>query len=100
LNPCRKPAFSPIVPFQQFQQSEAPIQPKVAQNAKRAEIIAKELPEVEKLLIELRRDKNMPWKDISKEIEERLGKRVSSVGKRLKERLKNSKEILSAYTSK
>jgi len=129
-SPTPQASISPIVPFVQFQQGEASIQPMAAQNAKplkrsqnhaeipafgasakrrrsydivkRAETIAEdviipELSEDEKLLIELKRDRNMPWKDISKEFEERLGRpyQVPALQmryKRLKERLRPWKE--------
>lgn len=51
------------------------------------------LSEGEKLLIELKQEQNMPWKDISKEFEERLGRPYQIPAlqiryKRLKKRLR------------
>ena len=55
--------------------------------------IPHDLSDEEKLLIKLKQEQNMPWKDISREFEERLGRpyQVPALQmryKRLKERLR------------
>jgi hypothetical protein len=103
-----------IVPFQQFRQSKVPIQRKAFQNTKPLkrsrtyvkrrqprqpqakktveDVTTHKLSADQKLLIELRRDKKMLWKDISKVFGEKWGRPYQEAAlqmryKRLKERI-------------